>query len=220
MPNPLVRRARERETVAKSASASSIDRSDSPPIDPDDFLIVLPYGYVKFTKEEFHQFHPPTSSNRPLFVYGSLLIPHLLQSASGYETSMIDLMHKATGATLYGYRRHALSNVIFPAIVPNPEGIVSGAVVVGLSDEEKEAVKRFEGEMYDKVEVEVEVEMAIGEEFGALVMKTETVKADTYVWNYTSPSLEIVPVEEMEWTVRPLVREAFIGAGSGGDGEK
>jgi len=127
---------------------------------------------------------------------------------------MVDLMHYATGATLYGYCRHALRDVMFPAIVPNPEGIVSGAVVVGLSDEEKEAIKRFEGGMYDRVEVDVEVELAIEEERGYVAMKTEILKAETYVWNYTS-SLEIVPVEEREWTVRPLVREAFVGVGSG-----
>ncbi|KAI9773546.1 MAG: hypothetical protein M1840_006819 [Geoglossum simile] len=224
MTNPLVKRARERD-AAKQASTSNgafseernsscRDRSSSPPINPDDFLIVLPYGYVKFTKEEIHQLHPPASSNRPLFIYGSLLIPHILHRASGYETPMIDLMHCATGATLYGYRRHALRDVIFPAIVPNPEGIASGAVVVGLSDEEKEAVKQFEGRIYDRVEVDVEVELVAEGERGCLMTKTEIVKAETYVWNYTS-SLEIVPVEEREWTVRPLVREAFVGVGSG-----
>jgi Gamma-glutamyl cyclotransferase, AIG2-like len=224
MTNPLVRRARERD-AAKPASTNSgasseernsscRDRSGSPPIHPDDFLIVLPYEYVKFTKEQIHQLHPPASSNRPLFIYGSLLIPHILHRASGYETPMVDLMHYATGATLYGYCRHALRDVIFPAIVPNAEGIVSGAVVVGLSDEEKEAVKQFEGGMYDRVEVDVEVELAVEERSGYVMVKTEILKADTYVWNYTS-SLEIVPVEEREWTVRPLVREAFIGVGSG-----
>ena len=77
---------------------------------------------------------------------------------------------------------------------------------MGLSDKEKEAVGQFEGGKCDKIEVDVEVEFVLAVKLGAVVTKTEVVKAETYVWNYKSAH-EIVPVEEWEWTIIPLVRE-------------
>jgi hypothetical protein len=45
------------------------------------------------------------------------------------------------------------------------------------------------------------------------LLKTEIVRAETYVWNYEETTVEIVPVEEKEWSIAPLVRGACFRGG-------
>ncbi|KAH0544896.1 hypothetical protein FGG08_000976 [Glutinoglossum americanum] len=201
-------------TASKESKESKAGNKKGKENPEDDFSIVLPMKHHHMTPDQYRTIQPTNSL--PLFIYGSLLLPHILHSATGEETPMIELVKNTTGATLHGYRRHAIANASFPAIVPNASHSVSGALVLGLSDEERESVKSFESGMYDRVTVDVEIEMVAGDVPEGWLLKTETVKAETYVWNYSvGATFGIVPVEEREWSIAPLVKGAWVGVGGG-----
>jgi gamma-glutamylcyclotransferase (GGCT)/AIG2-like uncharacterized protein YtfP len=200
----------KREEATKTVPTASNESEDSKKKGrKDDFSIVLPLKHHHLTREQYLALQPTTSL--PLFVYGSLLIPHILHNVTSSQTPMVTLMNNTTEATLYGYRRHALRDAAFPAIIPNENHFVVGALVLGLNDEEKQAIDNFESGLYDKVEVDVEIEMVIEEMPGGWLLKTEIVKAEAYVWNFSTPALEVVPAEEKEWSIEPLVRGTWGG---------
>ena len=85
--------------------------------------------------------------------------------------------------------------------------------MLGLNEKEKQSVESFEGGMYDLVEVDVEIEMVVEKMPEGWLLKTEIMRAETYVWNYSEPC-EVVPVEEREWPIAPLVRRAWLRVGN------
>ncbi|KAI9867241.1 MAG: hypothetical protein M1813_009519 [Trichoglossum hirsutum] len=180
-----------------------------------DFSTVLPLKDRYFTLDQYSALQSATalSTPLPLFIYGSLLIPHNLYCATGFHTPMIDLINNTTAGKLFGYSRHALRGASFPAIIPNEadDSFVTGALVLGLNEEEKESVEEFEAGLYDLVEVKVEINIVVGETSSGSLLKTESVRAETYVWNYSEPTVEVVPVKEKEWSIAPLVNGTWSG---------
>lgn len=55
------------------------------------------------------------------FVYGTLMAPEVTQA-------LLSRVPAAKPARLEGFRRHALQGLVFPAIVPDPQGSVQGLV--------------------------------------------------------------------------------------------
>lgn len=63
----------------------------------------------------------------------------------------------ATGGILRGFRRNRLFGELYPAITPSPDGMVEGVVYSNVADEVWERLDQFEGEMYCRRVVTVEL---------------------------------------------------------------
>jgi Gamma-glutamyl cyclotransferase, AIG2-like len=139
--------------------------------------VVLPLKSRHITQDSYAALQPDTAP-LPLFIYGCLLIPDNLYTATGFHTPVADLTPNTIAGILRGYRRHALRELPFPAIIPNAnsDGFVAGALVLGLNKEERESVDGFEAGLYNLVEVDVEIQLVVGEE-----LRTRIVRAETYV---------------------------------------
>lgn len=84
-----------------------------------------------------------------LFVYGTLLFPEILQKITGKNFGSGE-------ATLPGYRRHAVKNCDYPAIIQNKNEKVEGKLILNVDDESMKLLSDYEGEEYKKAEVEVQ----------------------------------------------------------------
>ncbi|MDJ0786257.1 MAG: gamma-glutamylcyclotransferase family protein [Myxococcota bacterium] len=89
-------------------------------------------------------------STEPLFVYGTLLFPEVLEAVA-------DQRPRLEPAVLPGYARRGLRERVYPAIVPRSGEQVAGRLVHGLDDRGRERIDRFEGDLYRRLRVEVRV---------------------------------------------------------------
>jgi cation transport regulator ChaC len=60
-------------------------------------------------------------------------------------------------AVVYGFKRRCVRGEHYPALVPAEGGRVEGVLYRDLSDAAWQRLDRFEGEMYDRQQVQVEV---------------------------------------------------------------
>lgn len=86
-----------------------------------------------------------------LFAYGTLMAGEIMASVSGMTLTGIP-------ALLRGYRRYRVYAEVYPGIFPSPRDSVDGLLYEGLTLRAWERLDRFEGEMYERQEVEVELE--------------------------------------------------------------
>ena len=120
-----------------------------------------------------------------LFAYGTLICPDIMAEVSG-------LHRPATSATLRGYRRLRVKGEDYPALLPDAAGFVPGVIYRDIPESAWTLLDRFEGEMYARVQVQVE--LADG----------TTAAAETYVINGSFSGC----LEEVEWDFT-----AFLGNG-------
>ena len=85
-----------------------------------------------------------------LFAYGTLMCEDIMAEVSGCRLSF------ATGR-LKGYCRRSVKGEPFPGLIPDATGIVDGIVYRGVPDPAWVRLDRFEGEMYLRREVRVEL---------------------------------------------------------------
>ncbi len=85
-----------------------------------------------------------------LFAYGSLMCEDIMIEVAGCRLS------HAPG-TLTGYRRRSVIGEHYPAIVPGTENTVEGVVYRDVPDSAFDRLDRFEGEMYDRLPVNIEL---------------------------------------------------------------
>jgi gamma-glutamylcyclotransferase (GGCT)/AIG2-like uncharacterized protein YtfP len=78
-----------------------------------------------------------------LFAYGTLMCGDIMAEVSGCRLSCIS-------GTLAGYRRRSVKGEYYPAIVPDEKGFVNGVVYRDVPDSAWARLDRFEGEMYAK----------------------------------------------------------------------
>lgn len=83
-----------------------------------------------------------------LFAYGTLMCPEIFAEVTGLHRS-------GSPAALHGFRRVRVKNEVYPALIPDPEAVVSGVVYHDLSLNVWTRLDRFEGEMYRRMTVEV-----------------------------------------------------------------
>jgi gamma-glutamylcyclotransferase (GGCT)/AIG2-like uncharacterized protein YtfP len=92
-------------------------------------------------------FYANLPSMPPLFVYGTLLFPEMLNALLSRVPRYLD-------ATLPEYRRFSIHDGPdvrpYPAILPEPKALVKGALLLGLSKEEGQILDAYEGEGYTK----------------------------------------------------------------------
>jgi gamma-glutamylcyclotransferase (GGCT)/AIG2-like uncharacterized protein YtfP len=85
-----------------------------------------------------------------LFAYGSLICEDIMGSVAGPCESLGE-------ASLRDHRRLEVTGEHYPGMIPAPGFSVLGRVYGGISDAGLDRLDRFEGDMYQRCEVEVEL---------------------------------------------------------------
>jgi gamma-glutamylcyclotransferase (GGCT)/AIG2-like uncharacterized protein YtfP len=85
-----------------------------------------------------------------IFLYGTLMIPEVLRRVTGraYDTR---------AAVLHGFARLKVKGESYPALLPFPDMETDGIVVLDVGTEALSRLDAFEGELYQREEVTVEV---------------------------------------------------------------
>lgn len=81
-------------------------------------------------------------SPEPLFAYGTLRFPQVLQALLGRVPD------HSTG-TVAGWRTAALDGRVYPALVPAADATAHGLLLSGVTPEERERLDDFEGQAYE-----------------------------------------------------------------------
>jgi gamma-glutamylcyclotransferase (GGCT)/AIG2-like uncharacterized protein YtfP len=89
---------------------------------------------------------PPVS----LFAYGTLQLPDVLHAVVGRRW-------QGEPALLVGYSRYRVRGKPYPAIVAEPAGNVAGLLYGGVAAEELALLDSYEGELYERLTVNVRV---------------------------------------------------------------
>jgi gamma-glutamylcyclotransferase (GGCT)/AIG2-like uncharacterized protein YtfP len=85
-----------------------------------------------------------------LFAYGTLMCEDIMGEVSGCRLAYVP-------GTLRGYSRRSVRGEHYPALVPHEEGRVEGLVYRNVPDSAWERLDRFEGEMYARQLVQIEL---------------------------------------------------------------
>lgn len=85
-----------------------------------------------------------------LFAYGTLMCDDIMREVSG-----CDLSHRP--GTLHGYSRRAVKGEDYPAIVADETGVVVGVIYLDVPDSAWRRLDAFEGEMYARQAVQVDL---------------------------------------------------------------
>lgn len=91
-----------------------------------------------------------------LFTYGSLMCADIMHRVAGCRA-------QSTEAVLADFRRRKISHEEYPGIVPHAGSRVRGVLYFRLADEAIRRLDIFEGELYDRQEVEV-----VSREYGVI----------------------------------------------------
>lgn len=85
-----------------------------------------------------------------LFAYGTLMCEEVMVDVACCQLPRV-------AGTLRGYTRKAVTGECYPAITPDRPGAVNGVVYLNLPDSAWDLLDRFEGEMYQRRPVAVEL---------------------------------------------------------------
>ena len=86
-----------------------------------------------------------------LFVYGTLQLDAVMEAVTGRR-------FERTAAVLEGYRRRRVRSRAYPAITPSDHEGTEGVVFRGLDDETLRRLDVFEGDLYERRQLPVQVE--------------------------------------------------------------
>ena len=86
-----------------------------------------------------------------LFVYGTLMIPEVMRRVTGQS-------FQAKEGILRGYARFLVRDETYPGLMPFPDVETEGVVYYDLDEDAVRLLDLFEGDMYERVEVNVEAE--------------------------------------------------------------
>lgn len=84
-----------------------------------------------------------------LFAYGTLMAPEIIKRVAGISAA-------GESARLPGYRRRAVKDQAFPAIVASPGDAVDGLLYRNLNVRALRAIEDYEGSWYRRISVPVE----------------------------------------------------------------
>lgn len=94
----------------------------------------------------------PVSRHR-LFVYGTLQLPEKLQA-------LIGRVPVSVAAELIGFRCGIVARADFPGIAPCSSAVTIGLLLSGLTAKELSTLDEYEGELYQRVSVQVQTASA------------------------------------------------------------
>ncbi|MFO7603380.1 MAG: gamma-glutamylcyclotransferase family protein, partial [Gammaproteobacteria bacterium] len=118
------------------------------------------------------------SNPEHLFVYGTLLLPQIMQAVSGQR-------HIACAAVLHDYARYALRGKPYPGIVPQPGASVAGLVYCRLRAAAWQRLDDYEDRFYRRRQVVVELDS------GARVM----------AWTYVIAEQQRALLSTRDWSL-------------------
>jgi gamma-glutamylcyclotransferase (GGCT)/AIG2-like uncharacterized protein YtfP len=87
---------------------------------------------------------------RALFCYGTLESPEVMRAVAGRD-------FPSEPARLRGYHRGLVRGAPYPAVVPRPGAVTPGVLYAGLDPRSLRRVDRYEGEMYAREDLPVEM---------------------------------------------------------------
>lgn len=118
-----------------------------------------------------------------LFAYGTLMYDDIMAEVAGCQLAGVP-------GTLRGYSRRAVVGEVYPAVVPQAGSSVAGVVYRQVPEAAWERLDRFEGEMYERQLVQVD----LGD--------GETLLAGAYV----ARAEFLAQIDEAEWDVAEFLR--------------
>jgi len=101
-----------------------------------------------------------------LFAYGTLMCDDIMESVAG-------CMPNKNAAALYGYRRLEVKREQYPGLVAGGKENVAGVLYYDVPVESWKRLDSFEGEMYSRLEVTVELEDGSTREAYTYIVKKE-----------------------------------------------
>jgi gamma-glutamylcyclotransferase (GGCT)/AIG2-like uncharacterized protein YtfP len=120
---------------------------------------------------------------RNLFAYGTLMCDEIMEEVAGCRLSY-------TAGTLKYYSRRSVRGEHYPAIFRNEKGEVDGIVYLDVPDGAWQRLDRFEGEMYARQTVQIQLPNGM------------MLSADTYV---VQPAF-LDTLEEVDWDFESFLR--------------
>lgn len=118
---------------------------------------------------------------RPVFVYGTLSSPQVVQTLLGRAPS-----GEFRAAHLEDHSRHPVKGFVFPAMIPNAHKRVDGFLIEDLSPKELELFDWFEGDEYQRKIVQIKTKD-----------DGDSVEAFAYIW---SPDLMEHIILDQSWS--------------------
>ena len=97
-----------------------------------------------------------------IFAYGSLMIPEVMVAVTTRE-------FRFKNAILRGYSRFTVKGESYPGIIPASDAVTEGIIYFDLDESSLERLDAFEGDLYQRTPVKVEME------------KEDILNAETYV---------------------------------------
>jgi gamma-glutamylcyclotransferase (GGCT)/AIG2-like uncharacterized protein YtfP len=113
-----------------------------------------------------------------LFAYGTLMCDDIMQEVSGCRLSQVP-------GILIGYSRRSVKGEYFPGLVPDEEGRVEGVVYSNVPDSAWDRLDRFEGEIYARRLVRIELNDGATLPAAAYVVKPQFLNhLEPSEWNF------------------------------------
>ncbi len=103
---------------------------------------------------------------KDLFAYGTLMSEDIMGMVTGRR-------FPATPGILRGFRRNRLRGEEYPGIIPSPGDEVAGVVYRDLTEDDWKRLDLFEGEMYARSTVTVELQDGANRQAQTYVLKPE-----------------------------------------------
>jgi gamma-glutamylcyclotransferase (GGCT)/AIG2-like uncharacterized protein YtfP len=91
-----------------------------------------------------------------LFAYGTLMCQEIMVQVTGFP-------FRGVRGILRDYHRGIIRGEVYPGIIPRKGGVVEGLVYRDLPEEAWKRLDAFEGEMYHRTAVAIELENGIGQ---------------------------------------------------------
>ena len=150
------------------------------------------------------------SAGKPLFVYGSLMLPSQVARVLGNGSLTPTIAARMTPATLSYHERLAVHGCPFPAVVASVSADpavrpkrVEGLLLCGLSERQRNMIDYYEGGLYVSVPASVEIEVVEEDSAGnAVESQREMIMVDAVVYIWKGTRAELVEATEREWELQ------------------
>jgi gamma-glutamylcyclotransferase (GGCT)/AIG2-like uncharacterized protein YtfP len=113
-----------------------------------------------------------------LFAYGTLMCDDIMGEVSGFRLSH-------TTGTLKGYTRRAVKGEHYPALLPDDKDRVEGVAYLDVPESAWHRLDRFEGEMYERLRVEITLGSGATLHAETYVVKPEfLIRLEPHGWDF------------------------------------
>jgi len=149
-----------------------------------------------------------SSGRKPLFVYGSLMVPTVVTRVINAEDKEV-VARNMTPALLTNYKRLAVTWADFPALVLDlsPGSSVHGLLLFGLTDDQRRRIESYESGLYYLTEVKVKIEVGWYGIYGYHIDGMKVIDALAYVWDGLRS--ELYEVHEKAWLIEEYLESCY-----------